>query len=89
MDRQSDKAADKNKVTVNIYGSNYTMRTAYTDEQVEKIVGYLNEKMQEVGENQSKLNYKDVAVLAALNIVDELLSVKEDYNQLLEIINEN
>ncbi len=89
MDQQSDKAAEKNKVTVNIYGSNYTMRTAYTDEQVEKIVDYLNQKMQEAGANQSRLNYKDVAVLAALNITDELLSVKEDYKQLLEIINEN
>ena len=89
MDQQTDKAAEKNKVTVNIYGSNYTMRTAYNEEQVEKIVAYLNEKMQEVGLNQSRLNYRDVAVLAALNIVDELLNVKEDYQQLLEIINEN
>ena len=89
MDQQTDKAAEKNKVTVYIYGSNYTMRTAYSEEQVEKIVAYLNEKMQEVGLNQSRLNYRDVAVLAALNIVDELLNVKEDYQQLLEIINEN
>ena len=89
MDQQTDKAAEKNKVIVNIYGSNYTMRTAYSEEQVEKIVAYLNEKMQEVGLNQSRLNYRDVAVLAALNIVDELLNVKEDYQQLLEIINEN
>ena len=84
MDQQSDKKKKKNKVTVNIYGSNYTMRTAYSEEQVEKIVAYLNEKMQEVGLNQSRLNYRDVAVLAALNIVDELLNVKEDYQQLLK-----
>lgn len=80
---------EKNKVAVNIYGTNYTMRTAHSEEQVGRIVDYLNEKMEEVGRYQPKLSYKDVAVLAALNIAEELLNVKEDYNQLLEIINEN
>ena len=89
MEQEKTMKQEKHKVAVNIYGTNYTMRTMHTEEQVGRIVDYLNEKMEEVGQYQPKLNYKDIAVLAALNITEELLNVKEDYNQLLEIINEN
>ena len=80
---------EKNKMTLNIHGSNYTIRTAQESQKVTDIVDYVNQKMDEVARYQPKLNYKDVAVLAALNMAEEYLNLKEEYNQLVDIINEN
>ena len=80
---------EKNKMTLNIHGSNYTIRTTHESQKVTDIVEYVNQKMDEVARYQPKLNYKDVAVLAALNMAEEYLNLKEEYNQLVDIINEN
>lgn len=80
---------EKNKMTLNIHGSNYTIRTAQDPQKVTDIVEYVNQKMDEVARYQPKLNYKDMAVLAALNMAEEYLNLKEEYNQLVDIINEN
>ena len=80
---------EKNKMTLNIHGSNYTIRTTQESQKVTDIVEYVNQKMDEVARYQPKLNYKDVAVLAALNMAEEYLNLKEEYNQLVDIINEN
>ena len=76
-------------MTLNIHGTGYTIRTAHTPEQVEAIVNYVNEKMSEVEKYQPNLSYRDIAVLAALNMSEEYLNLKEEYEQLLDIINEN
>lgn len=82
-------ADEKQKMTLSIHGINYSIRTAHSKEQAENIADYVNEKMAEVEKYQPNLNYRDVAVLAALNISEEYLNLKEEYEQLLEIINEN
>lgn len=80
---------EKQKMTLTIHGVDYTLRSAYGKEKVDSIVELVNMKMAEVAQYQPKLNYKDIAVLAALNMAEEYLALKEEYEQLLDIINEN
>jgi len=89
MDKETIATNEKHKVVANIYGIRYTMRTAHTDEEVGKIVDFLNEKMEAVAVKQPTLQYNEIVILAALNIAEEFINMKEDYDQLLSVINEN
>ena len=63
---------------INIYGAEYPIkRDAETDaEYILKVAEYVDEKMREIEQNvQSKSSLK-VAILAALNITDELFQEK-------------
>lgn len=66
-----------NKVKVNIFGNSYTIQGEASDEYIEKLAGYLNQKMNEVHNTISSGNSLQVAILAALNIVDEYFQMKE------------
>ena len=44
MDEKMNEVREKHKVVLKIHGTNYAMRTMHTDEEVGRIVDYLNEK---------------------------------------------
>jgi cell division protein ZapA len=58
--------------TVLIFGQEYKIRGFEDRRYVEKVAGYVDEKMRELAENSSSLAPERLAVLAALNIADEL-----------------
>ena len=63
---------DVSVTTVHIFGREYKI-TGYADKSyVEKVAGYVNGKMKELAQNASLLSHERLAVLAAINIADEL-----------------
>ena len=70
-----------NRITVKICGEEYTMLTEDAAEYTQKIASYVTEKMQEVL-SSSHVGLKDAAVLAAMNIADELFKVRAADEQL-------
>ena len=70
---------EKNTVTVRIYGQEYTISGDMPREYIIKIADIVNEKMTEIGEG-GNLPVSQVAILAGINIADEL--VREKKNQL-------
>lgn len=58
--------------TVLIFGQEYKIRGFDDRQYVEKVAGYVDEKMKELARNASSLGPERLAVLAALNIADEL-----------------
>ncbi len=70
-----------NHVTVKICGEEYTMITEDAAEYSQKVGSYVSEKMQDVL-NSAKVGLKDAAVLAAMNIADELFKVRSADEQL-------
>lgn len=80
---------EQRKLTVAIYGQSYTLRvTSETEAAVAKVADYVDEMMHKVGDKQNHLDFRDVAVLAAMNITEEYFRLKEDYQQLVEVIEE-
>ena len=83
---------DKSVITVNIFGNEYTIKGVAEPDYIMTLANYLNNKMAEVQEATGLKDVKKIAILAAINISDELFeskkSIKEAYvpNEQLQAI---
>lgn len=80
---------EKQKLNVELFGQKYTFR-ALPDEREKFLViaGHVDAMMHKVGDSQPKLDYRDVAVLAAMNIAEEYHQLQQDYQALIDMIDE-
>ncbi len=79
----------KQKVNVEIFDQKYTFRAAPEERQkVLEIANHVDYMMHKVGDGQTKLDYRDIAVLAAMNIAEEYYQLQQDYQALLDMIDE-
>lgn len=73
---------ENNKVKIRIYGQEYTIVGERSQDEIIKAAQYVDERMQFIGRN-SNLGYTtSLAVLSAVNIADEIFSIKEELEQL-------
>jgi cell division protein ZapA len=79
---------DPAKVSVNIFGHEYTLRGEADAEYVEKVAGFVDRKMNEVAENSSAMSTTKVAILAAINIADELFRERQKRHEALAMLDE-
>jgi cell division protein ZapA len=66
----------KNSHKITILGQELSVLSDSEDEQVANVVQFVNEKMEEVLHSGNGLKTLNVAILAALNISEELLKLK-------------
>ena len=79
----------KEKLNVEIYGQHYTFRVEPDKkEAVASIAHYVDQMMHKTAAGQKKLDYRDIAVLAAMNIAEEYYQLQQDYQALIEMIDE-
>ena len=64
--------SSKNKVRVNIYGEEYPIRSDGDVEYIREVAGYLDRRMRDIAETVPNKSPARIAILAALNITDEL-----------------
>ncbi|MGI5898813.1 MAG: cell division protein ZapA [Christensenellales bacterium] len=67
----------KNRTVVKVGGREYTMLSDEAPEYIHRVAAYVDRKMEEINV-ASKLSNVMLAVLAALNITDELLKAQDD-----------
>lgn len=77
-----------NRVTVTIYGEDYTIRGTEEKDHIETTAQMVDEKMAEIGERLPELSLSRVAVLAAINLADELLKAEERNERLTGMLEE-
>ncbi|RKY75935.1 cell division protein ZapA [candidate division KSB1 bacterium] len=70
--------SDKKVIKVRIYGAEYTIRGAADEKYIKNVAEYVNQKMMEIDRNTRIDSSLKVAILASLNITDELLKLKEE-----------
>ena len=63
---------EKKTFKVNIYGTEYPIRGVADEEYILKVANYVDEKMLEIDQKVAVKSALKVAILAALNITDEL-----------------
>lgn len=80
--------SDLSVTTVQIFGQEYKIRGFEDRSYVEKIAGYVHERMKELAQDASSLAPERLAVLAALNIADELFQEKRKSSEALVSIEE-
>ena len=71
--------ASKNpaRVDVEIFGSVYHVRGDNDPEHLHKLAAMVDEKMREIGDQVSTIDTGKIAILAALNLADELLKCQQ------------
>lgn len=68
----------KNVVQVQIFGNSYTIRGEAEQDYILDVAAYVDRKMREVTEKLPVASLSKVAVLASLNIADELFKERAD-----------
>lgn len=63
---------EKKTLRVNIYGTEYPIRGIADEEYILKVAEYVDAKMREIDQKVAVKSALKVAILAALNITDEL-----------------
>ncbi|HZL84680.1 MAG TPA: cell division protein ZapA [Candidatus Krumholzibacteria bacterium] len=66
---------------VEIFGSEYHIRADADADYVKTVAVYVDAKMQEIAQNQSLVSSTKVAILAAINIADELFKERRQRQQ--------
>jgi len=70
-------------IEIKIMGQMYTVKTDGNEEHLQEVARYVNEKMEEILRNTKSVSTLNVAILAALNIADDLLKEKERRKSLI------
>lgn len=68
---------NKSIITVNIFGNEYTIKGVAQPDYIISLAAYLNSKMTEVQDATGLKDAKKIAILAAINISDELFEAKK------------
>lgn len=79
---------EKTRSRVNIYGSEYIVKANEPSEYIDRLAVLVDKKMKEVSKGNKSMPASKVAILAALNLADELCKLREDYEELLKLIEE-
>jgi len=69
--------SDGRVIPVEIFGQRYPIRTTLDPEYVSRLASYVDEKMRAAGESTPNGDPQRLAVLAALNVADELFRCRE------------
>ena len=79
---------NKNDITIQILGQNYTIKTPADEAYIKKVAMYVENKMKELKDSGMDSNqHLKIAVLACMNIADELFQEKENNkNELVDKI---
>lgn len=75
---------NKTRTNVEIYGHQYTIVGEENKSHVRMVASIVDDKMREINEINPYLDINKLAVLTAVNIVDEHLKLKNKYDDLLQ-----
>ncbi len=72
----------KNKITVDIYGQQYTIVGTESSSHIRLVASLVDDKMREINEKNPHLDVSKLAVLTAVNTISEYLKLKDQLNLL-------
>ena len=79
-----------NIVRVTIFNQEYVIKTSANPQYIKDVAAYVNKKMNEIKESGLDVDSQQlkIAVLASMNITDELFSIRNDSSDLINTISE-
>ena len=81
-------AGEMRRVEVEIFGEVYRLRTEDPDG-LAKLVRMVDSTMKSIAQNTRTFAGSRIAVLAALRIAEDYYQLKKDYDELLQLLDEN
>ncbi|MDT8859450.1 cell division protein ZapA [Alkalihalobacillus sp. MEB130] len=83
------KQKGKQRITVSIYGQQYTVVGEEPPNYVKDVAHIVDQKMREIKKMNPYLDTTRLAVLTAVNIVDDYMKLKKENEMLNEKVNED
>lgn len=83
---ETQKAQKKQTFDFKIAGVSYKIKTSHDDQTVHELVDYVNQKVTEALSATKNSSFQNAAVLAALNIAEEMILLKKRARAELEKI---
>jgi len=75
-----------NRVKVKIYGEEYCVRGFASIDHIKKVAEYVDKKIADLSNSRANLSTTQIAVLAALNITDELFQLNQEYEEIMSLL---
>ena len=75
-------------VKVNIFGTEYPIKGDTDADYIQEVANYVNAKMNEINKGLTVKSNLKVAILAALNIADELYKERNEKSDILNTLDE-
>ena len=86
--KDSKPAGEMRRVEVEIFGEVYRLRTEDPDG-LAKLVRMVDSTMKSISQSTRTFAGSRIAVLAALKIAEDYQQLKKDYDELLQLLDEN
>jgi cell division protein ZapA len=77
----------KVRTTVDIYGQQYAILGTESSSHIRQVASMVNDKMREIGSKNPSLDVGKIAVLTALNTMNDYLKLKDSYEKLEQEFN--
>jgi cell division protein ZapA len=77
---------ENNRIRVDIYGTEYQLRGNASVQHMRLVAGLVDDKMREIARGNARLDLNRLAVLAAVNIADEYMRLRQEYEELLKLL---
>ena len=77
---------DKSITTVKIFGRDYPIASDQNPEYIKRLAEFVDKKMNEMAQEGDSLSTSRIAVLACLNIADELMRTKNEKDKFIRLI---
>ena len=72
----------KTRLTVDIYGYQYTIIGTESEYHIRRVTEMVDDKMREIGSRNASLDTQKIAVLTAVNMVNDYLKMEEELEQM-------
>lgn len=79
---------EKTRITVEIHKKKYTIVGSETPKHVQTVARLVDEKMHEIEKSNVYLDTTRLAVLTAVNTMNDYIKLKEDYEALISLLDE-
>ena len=79
---------EKKNVTVQIFGNQYPIAGVNDTQYVEELARFVDSKMNDIAKGSTLLSSGKVAILAALNMADELFRLRNANHRLRALVDE-
>jgi len=79
----------KNRLSVEIYGQQYRLSGKASSSHMRMVARYVDDKMKEIAQGNFRLDTAKIAVLSSVNIADEYFRLRQEYEELLRLLQED
>jgi cell division protein ZapA len=77
---------EKSRISVDIYGQQYIILGSESPSHIRFIASLVDDKMREIGSKNPSLDVSKLAVLTAVNAVNDYIKIKDELEKLQEEI---